>query len=117
MRSRRATIFLPALLLCVLALTACPSRTNISKINANPDRYLGKEVAVAGTVRESFGAAFVGGAYELDDGTGRIWVVSKGSGAPSRGAQVGVKGRVYNGITFRGRNFGTVIEESDRRSR
>ncbi|HYO64069.1 MAG TPA: hypothetical protein VER08_10595 [Pyrinomonadaceae bacterium] len=117
MRSRRATVLLTALLVSVLFLTACPSRTNISKINADPDRYRDKEVAVAGTVRESYGASFVGGAYELDDGTGRIWVISQRRGVPTRGSQVGVKGRVYNGLTFGGRNFGTVIQESDRRSR
>ena len=118
MRSLRTPALLFTLLLSSLLLTACPNRTSISKINADPDRYRNKEVAVAGTVRESYGAAILGGAYEIDDGTGRIWVIAdRSGGVPSRGAQVGVKGRVYNGLTFGGRNFGTVIRESDRRSR
>jgi hypothetical protein len=33
------------------------------------------------------------GAYELDDGTGRIWVVSN-HGVPRRGARVRAKGRI-----------------------
>ena len=34
----------------VLLLTACPSQTTISKINADPARYRNKEVAIVGTV-------------------------------------------------------------------
>ena len=102
------------LLATVFLLTACPSETTISKINADPARYRNKEVAIVGTVRDSYGALGQG-AYEIDDGTGRIWVVTRG-GVPSRGARVGVKGHVYNGFNFGGRNFGTVLEESDRRT-
>jgi hypothetical protein len=97
----------------VLLLTACPSETTISKINADPARYRNKEVAIVGTVRDSYGALGQG-AYEIDDGTGRIWVVTT-RGVPSRGARVGVKGHVYTGFNFGGRNYGTVIEETDRR--
>ena len=102
------------LLATVFLLTACPSETTISKINADPARYSNKEVAIVGTVRDSYGALGQG-AYEIDDGTGRIWVVTR-RGVPSRGARVGVKGHVYNGFNFGGRNFGTVLEESDRRT-
>jgi hypothetical protein len=102
------------LLAAVLLLTACPSQTTISKINADPARYRNKEVAIVGTVRDSYGALGQG-AYELDDGTGRIWVVTR-RGVPSRGARVGAKGRVYTGFNYGGRNYGTVLEESGRRS-
>lgn len=116
MRSRRRLLILSALLVSTLTLTACPSRTTIGKINADPDRYRDKEVGVVGTVTDSYGVPFVGGAYELDDGTGKIWVISR-NGAPSRGAKVGAKGRVQSGVTFRSRTFGTVVMESDRRSK
>ncbi len=99
----------------VVLLTACPSQTTISKINADPARYQNKEVAIVGTVRDSYGALGQG-AYEIDDGTGRLWVVTK-RGVPSRGARVGVKGHVYTGFNYGGRNFGTVLEETDRRSK
>ena len=102
------------LLAAVLLLSACPSQTTISKINADPARYRNKEVAIVGTVRDSYGALGQG-AYELDDGTGRIWVVTR-RGVPSRGARVGAKGRVYTGCNYGGRNYGTVLEETDRRS-
>lgn len=99
----------------VLLLAACPSQTTISKINADPARYRDKEVGIVGTVKDSYGVLGQG-AYEIDDGTGRLWVVTR-RGVPSRGARVGAKGRVYTGFNFGGRNYGTVLEESDRRSK
>jgi hypothetical protein len=114
MQTRRTLFLLPLLLVAMLGLTACPSQTNIGKINADPNRYLDKDVTIIGRVTDSYGVPFVGGAYEIDDGTGKIWVVTQ-RGVPSRGARVGVKGRVYSGATFRGRNFGTALKEEDRR--
>jgi hypothetical protein len=112
MRSLKQFGVLSTILLSVVLLTACPSQTTISKINADPGRYRNKEVAIVGVVRDSYGV-LGNGAYEIDDGTGRLWVVTR-RGVPSRGARVGAKGRVYTGFNFGGRNFGTVLEESDR---
>ena len=98
-----------------LLFTACPSQTSIAKINRNPDRYRNKEVGIAGRVTDSYGVLGAG-AYEIDDGTGRMWVATR-RGVPSRGSHVGTKGYVHNGFSFAGRSFGTVIEEIDRRSR
>ena len=111
---KKAAVFV-VLLGGLLLLTACPSQTNIAKINANPDRYRGKEVGIAGRVTDSYGVLGAG-AYEIDDGTGRIWVATK-RGVPTKGSQVGAKGYVHNGFSFAGRSFGTVMEETDRRSR
>jgi hypothetical protein len=99
----------------LLLLTACPSQTNIAKINADPDRYRNKEVGIAGTVTNSYGAMGTG-AYEIDDGTGRIWVATT-RGVPSKGSRIGAKGYIHNGFNFAGRSFGTVMEETDRRTR
>ena len=107
------TVFLVAILVGTLLLTACPSQTNISKINADPGRYRGKEVGIVGTVTNSYGILGNGG-YEIDDGTGKIWVATK-RGVPSKGARVGTKGYVHNGVSYNGRSYGTVIEETDRR--
>jgi hypothetical protein len=98
-----------------LLFTACPTQTNIAKINRNPDRYRNKEVGIAGRVTDSYGVLGAG-AYEIDDGTGRIWVATR-RGVPSRGSRVGAKGYIHNGFSFAGRSFGTVMEETDRRSR
>jgi hypothetical protein len=100
-------------LVAVLLLTACPKQETISKINADPGRYRDKQVGIAGTVTDSYGI-LGNGAYEIDDGTGRLWVVTR-RGVPSRGSRVGAKGRIYTGFNWGGRSFGTVLEETDRR--
>jgi hypothetical protein len=116
MRSRRP-VAIALILFSTLLLTACPSRTNIAKILDNPDRYRDKDVAIAGRVTDSYGVPLVGGAYKVDDGTGSLWVISRGGGVPRKGAQVGARGRIYSGVTFGTRNFGTVMEESEHRTK
>jgi hypothetical protein len=103
-----------ALITATVVLTACPERESISKINADPGRYARKEVGIAGRVTDSYGIPGYG-AYEIDDGTGRLWVVTK-RGVPSRGSHIGAKGHIYSGLSWGGRSFGTVLEETDRRS-
>jgi hypothetical protein len=115
MKFNRRLSLLSLLLVGTIFFTACPNRESISKINADPGRYQGKEVGIAGTVTDSYGLLGAG-AYEIDDGSGTLWVVTK-RGVPSRGSKVGAKGRVRTGFSFGGRNFGTILEESDRRSR
>jgi len=114
MAIKQRTVVLSLLLVGTLFFTACPNRESISKINADPERYRNKEVGIVGTVTDSYGILGTG-AYELDDGTGTIWVVTK-RGAPSRGSKVGAKGRVRTSFSFGGRSFGTILEESDRRA-
>ena len=115
MRFRSRSIGLICLLAATFFVTACPKRETISKINADPGRYRDKEVSVAGSVTDSYGLLNFG-VYELDDGTGRLLVVTK-SGVPARGSKVGAKGRIYTGANYGGRSFGTVLEESERRAR
>ncbi|HEY6122203.1 MAG TPA: hypothetical protein VIV66_19755 [Pyrinomonadaceae bacterium] len=103
------------LLAATLFLTACPQETSISRINADPGHYRNKEVGIVGRVTDSYGV-LGNGAYEIDDGTGRIWVVTR-RGVPSRGARVGAKGHIYTGFNFGGRSFGTVLEETGRTSK
>ena len=115
MLALKKTAVFVVLMAGTLLLTACPSQTNSAKINADPDRYRGKEIGIAGTVTNSYGALGTG-AYEIDDGTGKIWVATK-RGVPSRGSRIGAKGYVHNGFSFGGRSYGTVLEETDRRTR
>ena len=99
-------------ILC-LSLAAC-EREKISEINADPGRYQGKVVNIAGEVTQSIGALGKG-VYQISDGTGKLWVYSDTRGVPSRGAQVGVRGSVMPTFTFLGINYATVLRESDRR--
>jgi len=115
MQILQRTFFLSVILAGALALTACPSQTNIAKINQNPARYQNKDVALIGTVTDSYGV-LGNGVYELDDGTGRIWVMTM-HGVPSKGARVGVSGQVYTGLQFGGRTYGTGLREEHRKTR
>jgi hypothetical protein len=96
-----------------LALVAC-ERVKIGDINADPGRFMNKEVAVSGTVTQSIGALGKG-IYQVDDGTGRLWVLANTRGVPSKGAKVGVKGHIMPTLTFLGINYATVLQENDRR--
>lgn len=100
---------------------ACPERTSIADIEANPSRFHNKQVAIAGTVQDSYGinipgTRLRGGAYKISDGTGSIWILTE-EGVPNRGAQIGVKGRIGSGINWHGRNYGLGLYEKDRRFR
>src|SRR5215510_316258 len=112
MTAKRICYFL-AILIAGLALTAC-ERVKIGDINADPGHFLDKEVAVVGTVTQSVGALGKG-VYQIDDGTGRLWVLSTSRGVPSKGAKIGVKGHITQSVVFLGVNYGTVLQESDRR--
>lgn len=103
------------LLASAMFLIGCPSQTTISKVSNDPTRYRGKEILIVGTVTNSFGALGQG-AYELDDETGKIWVVTR-RGVPSKGARVGAVGKYIQGVNWGGRNFGNALEETDRKVR
>jgi hypothetical protein len=113
MTVKKISYFLTLLTLGLL-LVAC-ERTKIGDITADPGNFMNKEVNVAGEGTQSIG--FMGkGIYQVDDGTGRLWVLANGRGVPSKGAMVGVKGRVTPTVTFMGVNYATVMRETDRRS-
>ncbi len=108
-------IFLAAgMIALVLCLAACPPHKSISDVLRDPARYSTKEIAVAGTVTASWGALGTG-MYEVDDGTGRIWVLSNGYGVPSKGTRIGVAGTVQPTLSIGGRSFATVLRETRRR--
>jgi len=99
-----------AVLALTVSLTGC-ERTKISDINQDPGRFAGKDVTIAGEVTNAFGALNQG-AFEVDDGTGRLWVVSSGFGVPAQGARVAVTGRIQSGVTVGGRSFANVLRET-----
>lgn len=111
MKIRTAGPLIAALLLS-LFLISCDNE-KISAINADPGSFHDKQVQVAGEVTQSIGALNKG-VYQLNDGTGSLWVYSDKLGVPSRGAKVGVKGTVLPSFTFLGTNYATVIKEADR---
>src|SRR5579864_2040385 len=86
--------FLSLALLVVagLLLAGCPPRETVEKINRDPGMFAGKEISIAGRVTDSFGA-LGNGVFQIDDGTGGMWVFSKGFGMPGNDAKVAVIGR------------------------
>ena len=82
---------LSILVLLVLAVTGCEQKT-INEIKADPGRYANRDVSIDGKVTRSF--SILGrGAYEIDDGTGKLWIVSE-KGVPREGSRVVVKGKI-----------------------
>ena len=113
-RSRIRILSILLLIAGTLILAACPTHTSIERINRDPGRYVGKEVVIAGHVTTSFGL-LGSGVFEVDDGSGRMWVYSQSYGVPGNGAKVAVRGRLEQGFSFGGRNFATILKETERR--
>lgn len=122
MKTIKSTLLTICLSAAALLATACPERTSIADIAANPGKYQNKDVTIAGVVKDSYGLSipgtrYGGGVYRIDDGTGSIWVVVSDGSVPSNGTEIGVQGRIGTGINWKGRNYGLGMYEKDRRSR
>jgi hypothetical protein len=76
---------IPLVLTLVMAnvILAEKPKTSIANITGDPERQYDKEVSISGHVTDSFGALGAG-IYQLDDGTGRMWVLSNDHGVPGR---------------------------------
>jgi hypothetical protein len=88
----------------VLFLPGCEQKT-IKHILADPHPYVTQEVGVVGKVVRSY-SVLDHGAYEVDDGTGTLWVISN-AGVPREGARVGVKGTIRD--VFSLGELGTIV--------
>jgi len=86
-------------------LSACEERT-INHILAEPTRYANREVGIRGRVVQSY-SVLGRGAYQVDDGTGKLWVVSD-KGVPRKGSQVGVRGKIRDGF-----DLGSLVKLPD----
>jgi hypothetical protein len=108
---RKAYLFLLCLL--TIVVLGCPQQVKIGELTSNAGRYLDKEVTITGTVVSSF--SLLGpGAFEVDDGSGKIWVLSETFGAPSKGARVGITGRVTQGLNVGGRSFAVALRQTQK---
>lgn len=93
-----------------VALSGCASTVRISDLMAAPQRYDGQTVRVEGTVTRSAGILGMGG-YELDDGTGQIFIVAQSGGVPSEGARTRVTGRFQSIFSLAGRSVAAIMQE------
>lgn len=103
-----------AVLICASLLAGCTIRTAIADINRDPGRFTGKEITIKGQASNGFGGMGKG-VFQVDDGSGRIWVVSDNFGVPADGAAVSVTGQVEQGFSFGGRNMGVMLRETKAR--
>src|SRR5215475_7677739 len=94
--------------------SACSRRTSIETINGDPAQFSGKELSVAGRVVNSF-IEESAGAFELDDGTGRLWVLRENTNLPTHNSSVGVRGTIEQGLPFAHRNFVIILRETSHR--
>jgi hypothetical protein len=114
--SRRGVAALAVLLFLLgcKANTIAPQRptTSIKTLLDDPSSYDGKFVRILGDVRGSVGLLGYG-AYQVNDGTGTLSVVTQGGGAPRQGARVGVEGTFRSAFTV-GNQSATVLMEEQR---
>lgn len=115
MTATRKLASLLLLPLLAVVLTGCPKKTTIADIKKDPARYENKEVSLRGTVTQAFGALGQG-IYEIDDNTGRLWVLVESTGVPRQGAEVETVGTIVPGVTFGGRDYGTSLREKKHRT-
>jgi hypothetical protein len=94
-------------------LSACVSHVSIGRILNDPYRYQDRVVRVDGHVTQSVNAIVAGG-YQVEDNTGKIVVLSA-AGAPKKGTDVSLTGRVSPSVSLLGQPFGMVIRERSRR--
>jgi len=97
-------------------ITGCATGVRIADLQDRPDKYDNKTVSVNGVVTSSYGVPLVPfQMYKVDDGSGEITVLSRGSRAPRKGSRVEVKGKVGELGSFGGASVGLHLEERDRK--
>jgi hypothetical protein len=107
---QKKTIILAALLASVLLLAGCPS-TKIGDIQKDPGKYMNKQITVSGKVSSSYGMLGMG-MFQVNDGSGSIWVLSENYGVPGQGTNVDVTGQLVQTASFGGKNFSNVLRET-----
>lgn len=95
----------------VALLTAgCATTTSIDSLLADPMAHDGEEVRIEGEVQESIGF-LQRGVYRVDDGTGRLPVLSRMGGAPRSGTRVVVEGTFRAALTVGEETLAGLVEE------
>ena len=114
--TRLSRIFSISIVSAVLA-TGCAARgVRIAELKDRPDKYDRKTVKVEGVVTRSWGIPLVPyQLYDVDDGSGKITVLSRAGRSPHTGARVQVKGKINELGVFGGRSIGLHLQEGDRK--
>ena len=114
MKRRSLILVICLLLLMVTSISGCTKVTKIADITTNSAPYDGKTVNISGYVDNSIWVALTGrGAYQVDDGSASIWVVTNQE-PPAKGVKVSVRGSVSPAFTLGDKTLGTVVHETER---
>lgn len=106
-RRSRSALFAGAL----FVVAGCASVTPIGRLLDDPASYDGKTVRIEGQVKEGAGG-FGLGAYQVQDETGTLTVVSDKGGPPRTGARIEVKGVFEALFTLGPRSLAVLREQS-----
>ena len=90
--------------------TACRGTVPIERLLDDPGRYDGETVKIEGRVTGFSLGALGRGAFQVDDGTGTLPVVSESGGSPREGARVGIEGIFRSVFTFGDRSGAVLLE-------
>jgi hypothetical protein len=114
MPPRFRRLLFASLALTVALLAGCKASdlpvTSIKTLLDDPSRFDKQTVRIVGDVTRSLGVLGYG-AYEVDDGTGTIPVVTKENGAPRTGAHVGVEGEFRAAFTMTTTTAAAIVEK------
>ncbi len=111
---KKSRLFASAFAGAALALAFIAGWRGITPINTlldDPSRYNGKTVEIVGVVSGAVGVLGYG-TYNVNDGTGRIRVVTKEGGAPRDSARVGVEGEFRDAYTLGTETTAVIIENN-----
>ncbi len=100
-----------AAVVALVLLAGCAGVTPISELLANSTKYNGKTVRIKGEVRNA--AGLLGrGAYQVNDKTGTLTVLSETASPPPAGVTTGVKGVFQSLFTLGSKSLAVLQEQS-----
>jgi hypothetical protein len=100
----------------LLVIPGCMGKTPIKTLLDDPEQNSGKHVRIAGEVTTS-PALPSADSFEVDDGTGKVFVLSKEHGSPPVGTKVVVRGIFYAAISSPTQTFAAVMETVPRKNK
>jgi hypothetical protein len=95
----------------LVILAGCAGVTPIRDLLNDPSHHDGKTVRIEGNVKGSVGGLGVG-AYEVNDNTGTLTVVSQAESPPRTGSKVEVKGKFQALLSLGFKSLAVLREES-----
>lgn len=95
----------------LVILAGCAGVTPIRDLLNDPSHYDGKTVRIQGNVKGAVGGLGVG-AYEVNDNTGTLTVVSQQESPPRTGSKVEVKGKFQALLSLGFKSLAVLKEES-----